>query len=128
MSVRDDQLDTLKVGGKDYDFYRIADLPGIDHLPYSLKVLVENLVRNIDGANITDDHVKALLDWDPAAQPSRRVNGSHCSAMSFGSYGNGCLVSLKVSAPLSAVICVRGSKVFIQPACCHREVGNHQYS
>lgn len=40
MSVRDDQLDTLKVGGKDYDFYRIADLPGIDHLPYSLKVLV----------------------------------------------------------------------------------------
>ena len=70
MSVRDDQLDTLKVGGKDYDFYRIADLPGIDHLPYSLKVLVENLVRNIDGANITDDHVKALLDWDPAAQPS----------------------------------------------------------
>ncbi|WP_346980686.1 hypothetical protein, partial [Bifidobacterium adolescentis] len=59
MSVRDDQLDTLKVGGKDYDFYRIADLPGIDHLPYSLKVLVENLVRNIDGANITDDHVKA---------------------------------------------------------------------
>ena len=72
MSVRDDQLDTLKVGGKDYDFYRIADLPGIDHLPYSLKVLVENLVRNIDGANITDDHVKALLDWDPAAQPSPR--------------------------------------------------------
>ena len=35
MSVRDDQLDTLKVGGKDYDFYRIADLPGIDHLPVS---------------------------------------------------------------------------------------------
>ena len=91
MSVRDDQLDTLKVGGKDYDFYRIADLPGIDHLPYSLKVLVENLVRNIDGANITDDHVKALLDWDPAAQPSRRANGLHCSAMSFGSYGVGFL-------------------------------------
>lgn len=64
----------------------------------------------------------------PAAQPSRRVNGSHCSAMSFGSYGNGCLVSLKVSTPLSAVICVRGSKVFFQPACFHREVGNHQYS
>ena len=58
MSVRDDQLDTLKVDGKDYEYYRIADLPGIDHLPYSLKVLVENLVRNIDGANITDDHVK----------------------------------------------------------------------
>lgn len=42
MSVRDDQLDTLKVNGEDYEYYRIADLPGIDHLPYSLKVLVEN--------------------------------------------------------------------------------------
>ena len=73
MSVRDDQLDTLKVDGKDYEYYRIADLPGIDHLPYSLKVLAENLVRNIDGANITDDHVKALLDWNPAAQPSHEI-------------------------------------------------------
>ena len=35
MSVRDDQLDTLKVDGKDYEYYRIADLPGIDHLPVS---------------------------------------------------------------------------------------------
>ena len=43
MSVRDDQLATLNVAGKDYDYYRIADLPGVDHLPYSLKVLVENL-------------------------------------------------------------------------------------
>ena len=37
MSVRDDQLATLNVAGKDYDYYRIADLPGVDHLPYSLK-------------------------------------------------------------------------------------------
>ena len=44
MSVRDDQLSTLSVNGKDYDYFSIADLPGVDHLPYSLKVLVENLV------------------------------------------------------------------------------------
>ena len=69
MSVRDDQLATLNVAGKDYDYYRIADLPGVDHLPYSLKVLVENLVRNIDGANITDEHVKTLLNW--ARRPSQ---------------------------------------------------------
>lgn len=49
MSLTDDQLTTLTVAGKDYDYYNIANLPGIDHLPYSLKVLVENLVRNIDG-------------------------------------------------------------------------------
>ena len=67
MSLTDDQLTTLTAAGKDYDYYNIANLPGIDHLPYSLKVLVENLVRNIDGANITDNHVKALLEWDPNA-------------------------------------------------------------
>ena len=69
MSLKDSQLATLKAAGKDYDYYNIADLDGIDHLPYSLKVLVENLVRNIDDANITDEHVKTLLAWDPAAQP-----------------------------------------------------------
>ena len=44
MSLRDDQLATLKAAGKDFDYYNIANLDGIDHLPYSLKVLVENLV------------------------------------------------------------------------------------
>lgn len=67
------QLATLKAAGKDFDYYNIANLDGIDHLPYSLKVLVENLVRNIDGANITDEHVKTLLDWDPNAEPSHEI-------------------------------------------------------
>ena len=73
MSLRDEQLDVLKVGDKSYDYYRIADLEGVDHLPYSLKVLVENLVRNIDGANITDEQVRELLAWDPAADPSHEI-------------------------------------------------------
>ena len=94
MSVRDDQLDTLKVDGKDYDYYRIADLPGIDHLPYSLKVLVENLVRNIDGANITDDHVKALLDWDPAAQPSHEIQFTPSRVVMQDFTGVPCIVDL----------------------------------
>ena len=94
MSVRDDQLDTLKVDGKDYEYYRIADLPGIDHLPYSLKVLVENLVRNIDGANITDDHVKALLDWDPAAQPSHEIQFTPSRVVMQDFTGVPCIVDL----------------------------------
>ncbi|MGO5462599.1 aconitate hydratase AcnA [Bifidobacterium animalis] len=73
MSLRDEQLDVLEVGDKSYDYYRIADLEGVDHLPYSLKVLVENLVRNIDGANITDEQVRELLAWDPAADPSHEI-------------------------------------------------------
>ena len=94
MSVRDDQLDTLKVDGKDYEYYRIADLPGIDHLPYSLKVLVENLVRNIDGVNITDDHVKALLDWDPAAQPSHEIQFTPSRVVMQDFTGVPCIVDL----------------------------------
>ncbi len=76
MSLRDDQLATLKAAGKDFDYYNIANLDGIDHLPYSLKVLVENLVRNIDGANITDEHVKtpARLGSERRTQPRDPVH------------------------------------------------------
>ena len=94
MSVRDDQLATLNVAGKDYDYYRIADLPGVDHLPYSLKVLVENLVRNIDGANITDEHVKALLNWDPQAQPSHEIQFTPSRVIMQDFTGVPCIVDL----------------------------------
>ncbi len=94
MSVRDNQLTTLNVAGKQVDYYRIADLDGIDHLPYSLKVLVENLVRNIDGANITDDHVKALLDWDPNAEPSHEIQFTPSRVVMQDFTGVPCVVDL----------------------------------
>ena len=94
MSVRDDQLATLTVGGKDFDYYRIDNLPGIDHLPYSLKVLVENLVRNVDGANITDGHVRALLDWDPDAQPSHEIQFTPSRVVMQDFTGVPCVVDL----------------------------------
>lgn len=94
MSVRDDQLATLNVAGKEFDYYRIADLEGIDHLPYSLKVLVENLVRNVDGANITDDHVKALLDWDPDAEPSHEIQFTPSRVVMQDFTGVPCVVDL----------------------------------
>ena len=94
MSMRDDQLDVLNVGEQSYDYYRIADLEGIDHLPYSLKVLVENLVRNEDGANITDEHVKALLDWDPAADPSHEIQFTPSRVVMQDFTGVPCVVDL----------------------------------
>ena len=94
MSVRDDQLATLNVAGKDYDYYRIADLPGVDHLPYSLKVLVENLVRNIDGTNITDEHVKTLLNWAPQAQPSHEIQFTPSRVIMQDFTGVPCIVDL----------------------------------
>ncbi|PAU68871.1 aconitate hydratase [Bifidobacterium italicum] len=94
MSMRDDQLDVLNVGGESYDYYRIGDLEGIDHLPYSLKVLVENLVRNIDGANITDAQVRELLAWDPAADPSHEIQFTPSRVVMQDFTGVPCVVDL----------------------------------
>ncbi|KFJ05759.1 aconitate hydratase [Bifidobacterium tsurumiense] len=94
MSMRDDRLSTLNVDDVAYDYYDIAGLPGIDHLPYSLKVLAENLVRNIDGANITDDHIRALLDWDPQAQPSHEIQFTPSRVVMQDFTGVPCIVDL----------------------------------
>ena len=94
MALRDSQLSTLNAAGKEYDYYRIDNLDGIDHLPYSLKVLVENLIRNIDGANITDGHVKALLDWDPDAEPSHEIQFTPSRVVMQDFTGVPCVVDL----------------------------------
>ncbi|MBB2955341.1 aconitate hydratase [Bifidobacterium commune] len=94
MSLRDNQLDTLQVGEKSVDYYRISDLPGIEHLPYSLKVLVENLVRRIDGVNVTEDQVNRLLQWDPEAQPCHEIEFGPSRVMMQDFTGVPCVVDL----------------------------------
>ena len=64
---------TLKVGEKDYEIYRLSAVEGAERLPYSLKVLAENLLRTEDGVNITADHVRALASWDPQSQPNTEI-------------------------------------------------------
>ena len=56
---------TLSVDSQDYTIYSLDAVDGLDKLPYSLKVLAENLLRTEDGANITAEHIKALASWDP---------------------------------------------------------------
>ena len=58
-----------KVGDKSYEIYRLDAVPGTEKLPYSLKVLAENLLRTEDGANITKDHIEAIANWDPVGRP-----------------------------------------------------------
>jgi aconitate hydratase A / 2-methylisocitrate dehydratase len=64
---------TLEAGGATYEIYRVAAVEGSETLPYSLKVLLENLLRNEDGLNITADHIRALGDWNPAAEPDIEI-------------------------------------------------------
>jgi aconitate hydratase len=64
---------TLEAGGATHEIYRLDAVDGSATLPYSLKVLLENLLRNEDGVNITADHISALASWDPDAQPDTEI-------------------------------------------------------
>ncbi|MDT7720204.1 MAG: aconitate hydratase, partial [Mycobacterium sp.] len=64
---------TLAVGDNSYQIYRLDAVPGTEKLPYSLKVLAENLLRNEDGSNITKDHIQAIANWDSSAEPSIEI-------------------------------------------------------
>ena len=65
----------LKVGETDYEIFRLDALEGTRQasLPYSLKILLENLLRHEDGVNVTRDDILALANWDPAAQPDQEI-------------------------------------------------------
>ena len=64
-----DALDTLDVAGTEYQVFRIDKVPGYEKLPFSLKVLLENLLRTEDGKNVTDQQIRALGAWQPTAEP-----------------------------------------------------------
>jgi aconitate hydratase len=64
---------TLEAGGATHEIYRLDAVPGSETLPYSLKVLLENLLRNEDGKNITKEHITALANWDSGAQPDTEI-------------------------------------------------------
>ena len=66
----------LNVGDKSYDYYRLGAVASdaqLSRLPYSLKVLLENLVRHEDGINITKSDINALVNWDPNAEPDTEI-------------------------------------------------------
>jgi len=64
---------TLAVGGQQYEIHRLDAVKGSQSLPFSLKILLENLLRNEDGANITADQVTALGEWDAHAEPDTEI-------------------------------------------------------
>jgi aconitate hydratase len=85
---------TLRVGDESYEIFRLAEVEGAARLPYSLKVLLENLLRTEDGANITADHIRALGGWDPGAQPSREIQFTPARVIMQDFTGVPCVVDL----------------------------------
>ena len=69
-------LDRLEVGDRSVDYFRISAVDGTDRLPFSLKVLLENLLRTEDGVNVTPEQIAALANWNPAAEPDTEIQFS----------------------------------------------------
>ncbi len=89
-----DARDTLEVGDNSYQIYRLNAVPGTEKLPYSLKVLAENLLRTEDGKNITSDHIEAIANWDPSADPSIEIQFTPARVIMQDFTGVPCIVDL----------------------------------
>jgi aconitate hydratase len=86
--------DTLTVGGTDYEVFRIDTVPGHEKLPFSLKVLLENLLRTEDGANVTKAQIQALGSWVPTAEPDTEIQFTPARVVMQDFTGVPCIVDL----------------------------------
>ncbi len=89
-----DSIDTLSVAGSDYQVFRIDTVPGYETLPFSLKVLLENLLRTEDGANVTAEQIRALGAWKPDAEPDTEIQFSPARVVMQDFTGVPCIVDL----------------------------------
>jgi aconitate hydratase len=85
---------SLEVSGKSYEIFDITGLEGADSLPFSLKILLENLLRTEDGANITATQIKALANWNPDSQPDTEIQFTPARVIMQDFTGVPCVVDL----------------------------------
>ena len=87
---------TLQVGSRSYDYWSFATLPAdkVARLPFSLKILLENLLRFEDGVNVTRDDIEAVLDWDAKAAPSYEIDFTPARVIMQDFTGVPCVVDL----------------------------------
>jgi aconitate hydratase len=104
---------TLSVGGRDVTIYRLDAVEGSERLPYSLKVLLENLLRNEDGHNVTADQVRALASWDPNAEPDTEIQYTPARVIMQDFTGVPCVVDL--AAMREAMTALGGDATKINP-------------
>lgn len=85
--------DILKVGSKEYRFFNLTSVDART-LPFSLKILLENLLRTEDGANITAEHINSLVNWDPAVEPDIEIQFTPARVIMQDFTGVPCVVDL----------------------------------
>lgn len=102
---------TLTVGNTDYEIYRLDAVAGTEKLPYSLKVLAENLLRTEDGANITADHIRAIANWNPTAEASSEIQFTPARVIMQDFTGVPCIVDLATMREAVAALGADPNKV-----------------
>jgi aconitate hydratase len=103
----------LNVGGKDFEIFDISKIEGAASLPFSLKVLLENLLRTEDGANITADHIKALAQWDPSVEPDTEIQFTPARVVMQDFTGVPCVVDLATMR--EAIVDLGGDPAKVNP-------------
>ena len=84
----------IEVAGKKYEIFDITKLPAANSLPFSLKVLLENLLRTEDGANITSAQIEALANWNPDSEPDTEIQFTPARVIMQDFTGVPCVVDL----------------------------------
>ena len=103
----------LNVAGKDFEIFDISKVEGAANLPFSLKVLLENLLRSEDGANITVDHIKALAQWDPSIEPDTEIQFTPARVVMQDFTGVPCIVDLATMR--EAIVDLGGDPAKVNP-------------
>jgi aconitate hydratase len=104
---------SLQVGPASYEIFRLSAVPGSARLPFSLKVLLENLLRTEDGANITADHVRALAGWNSQSEPDTEIQFTPARVLMQDFTGVPCVVDL--AAMREAMVALGGDPERINP-------------
>ena len=106
---------TLSAGGNDYEIYRLNAVSEghVERLPFSLKILLENLLRHEDGRDVTRDDILALANWDPKADPSTEISFTPARVVLQDFTGVPAVVDL--AAMRDAVVKLGGSAEDINP-------------
>ena len=118
---------SLQVGDKSYEIYRLDAVVGdgldVDSLPYSLKVLLENLLRTEDGADITKEDIEALARWDAEAEPSTEIQFTPARVIMQDFTGVPCVVDLATMR--EAMVDLGGDPAKINPLAPSEMVIDH---
>jgi len=103
----------LNVDGKEFEIFDISKIEGAANLPFSLKVLLENLLRTEDGANITAEHIKALAQWDPSVEPDTEIQFTPARVVMQDFTGVPCVVDLATMR--EAIVDLGGDPAKVNP-------------